>query len=221
MAAPVNSRTKMRGELSGLLAEGDRGTLTTALGEQLPVRVAGCDGDLVLLAPMLGHGEPLEHDSPARVLLEAASLHGIVRVRGEAAVRDGELVHFHVFGVIEVLQRRRFFRVRTPRRVEVSRGARVLDALSVDISGGGILMTIRDTLEPGDLVHFRLYLGTDDEPIEGSARVVRTAADGNRAIEFDEMPRQEEERLIRFLFDRQRAERAVTRGDGHRLGGAK
>jgi len=211
----VRSQTKSRDELAGLLAEGDRGMLTTALGARLPVRVARRDGDVVLLVLMIGPGEALEPGTTTRVLLESPCTHGIARLRGEAELEEDDLVRFHVFDVLEMLQRRRFFRVRTPQRVELASSTGLLSTCSVDISGGGMLMTGPETLEPGEEVEFRLYLGADENPIEGQARVVRTAGEGRRAVAFEHIPRREEERLIRFLFDRQRAERAFTRRDAH------
>jgi hypothetical protein len=204
-----------------LLAEGDRATITTAIGERLQVRVAEGDGDVVLFVLMLGPGESLDAESPARVLLEFPCVQGIAQVRGDATLADDDLVRFHVCNAIEVVQRRRFFRVRTPRRVDVTSDDGLLSTYSVDISGCGMLMTGPEALETGDQIRFRLHIGDDEIPIEGGARVVRTAADGHRAIEFEQFPRQEEERLIRFLFDRQRAERAITRGDLHKAGGAR
>ena len=148
--------------------------------------------------------------------MECACAHGIVRLRGEATLEDDDLVRFRVCELLEVLQRRRFFRVRTPQRVEVASSAGVRDAYSVDISAGGMLLTGPDTLALGEELLFRLFLGADQAtPVEGQARVVRASADGRRAIAFEQIPRHEEERLIRFLFDRQRAERAFTRGEAH------
>jgi hypothetical protein len=212
---------KPRDELAGLVAGGEPGTLTTATGEQLPVRVAEREGDVVVLVLMLGSGATLDADAAAAVLLECPSVHGIARLQGEAELEDHDLVRLHVSDVIEVLQRRRFFRVRTPQRVELASVAGTLTAYSVDISGGGMLITGPETLEPGDRVRFRLYLGADETPIQGYARVVRTASEGQRAIAFEKIPRQEEQRLIRFLFDRQRAERAFTRGEAHGAGGTR
>jgi c-di-GMP-binding flagellar brake protein YcgR len=97
----------------------------------------------------------------------------------------------------------------------------VLDAYSVDISGGGMLMTGPEALEPGDQIRFRLHIGADETPIEGRARVVRSDGGGRRAIAFEQIPRHEEERLVRFLFDRQRAERACTPGDARRARGTR
>ena len=76
-----------------------------------------------------------------------------------------------------------------------------------------------ETLERGEEIGFRLYLAADKTPIAGQAHVVRATDEGQRAVEFDPIPRHDEERLIRFLFDRQRAERATIRGDAHGAGG--
>ena len=47
----MRSQTKTR---DGLLSEGDRGMLTTPIGERLPVRVAQRDGDDLMLVLTLG-----------------------------------------------------------------------------------------------------------------------------------------------------------------------
>lgn len=206
----MRTRTKPRDELAGLVADGDRATLTTPVGERLPVRVSRRAGDVVLLVLMVGREEAFDAEG---VMLECPCQHGIARLRGEAELEDEDLVRFHVSDVVEVVQRRRFFRVSTAQRVEVGTTGGLLRTYSVDISGGGMLLTGPESLEPGERVRFRLYLGDDDTPIEGHAGVVRTSGGGRRAIAFEEIPRHDEERLIRFLFDRQRAERAFTRGE--------
>ena len=211
----MKTRAKPKDELAGLLADGDRGTLMTEIGGQLQVRVAQRAGDVVLLVLTLGADDLLEADRAERAVLECPGPHGVARLRGEVEVEGRGLVRFHIAKVDEVIQRRRFFRVQTAQRVELANDLGRLKTYTVDISGGGMLLTGPESLEAGDEIRFCLYLGAEKTPIEGQARVVRTDGDGRRAIAFDEFPRQDEERLIRFLFDRQRAERAVTRGDAH------
>jgi hypothetical protein len=77
-----------------------------------------------------------------------------------------------------------------------------------------------ETLRLDDHVRFRLHLEHEAAPVKGRARVVRCAADGQRAIVFEEISRQDRERLIHFIFDRQREARARTRGtDSQEQGG--
>jgi PilZ domain len=192
------------------VADGDPGRLTTPAGEQLPVRVAERRGDVLLLCLMLEPGEVLDADS-GPLGLECTSANGIARFRGEVELEQPDLVRFRVVDLVEV-QRRSFFRVRAPQRVVVSGDdVGAVETFSVDISGGGMLLRGPVTLQPGARIRFELDLFPGDPPIEGRARVVRAGDGGQRAVVFEEIPRHARERLIRFLFDRERAERATIR----------
>ncbi len=54
-----------------------------------------------------------------------------------------------------------------------------------------------------------LEIGADQKPIEGSARVVRAPGGDLRGIVFEQLA--DRERLIRFIFERQRAELMLRR----------
>lgn len=60
-------------------------------------------------------------------------------------------------------------------------------------------------LEPGAKVRFSLNLGGGAAPVEGSARVVRAGDEGRAALVFEQISRDERQRLIHFVFERQRA----------------
>jgi c-di-GMP-binding flagellar brake protein YcgR len=78
-----------------------------------------------------------------------------------------------------------------------------------------MLLRAADGLDVGAKINFRLEL--DGElPIEGRARVVRADGDTQRAVVFDEIADAERQRLIHFIFGRQRAALARTRDGGTR-----
>jgi c-di-GMP-binding flagellar brake protein YcgR len=202
------------------LPGGHPGKLHSADGEQWPVRVFERDQDELMLVLLFnadnGHspdGDEIAAEHVEPLLLEYASGHGLVRFRGEAVLEDHDLVRFHAVEGPEVLQRREFVRVEAsqPVMVATDEGPQV-DAHTVDVSGGGLLLTGLDALEIDTPVRFKLHLHTGEAPIEGNARVVRTSADGKRGVVFEEISRQDRQRLIRFVFDRQRAALARTRG---------
>jgi PilZ domain len=190
-------------------------------GEEWQVQVSGAE-DGVLMLVVLVDSDGLGAGDAATLTLECTSEHGLARFRGEAVLEGSDLVRFRVTDSPEIEQRREFFRVQAPQPVvlAVTGSARIDNAYAVDLSGGGMLLHGPETLRLDDHVRFRLHLEREAAPVKGRARVVRCAADGQRAIVFEEISRQDRERLIHFIFDRQREARARTRGtDSHEQGG--
>jgi hypothetical protein len=201
-----------------LVVGGKDGKLTTSGGVPVPVRVFERGSDMLILVLMLDSGKELETDSPESMLLEYVSERGLMRFRGDAALEGTDLVRFTIADEAEVVQRREFVRVETVAPVELAttEGIKALDACAIDISGGGMLLsgTEKLDLELDAEVRFRLDVGTDAPPIEGHARVVRSDGEGRRGLVFDEISSADRQRLIRFVFERQRAAlaKSATRG---------
>jgi hypothetical protein len=196
----------------GLLAGGEHGQLTSPGGEAWPVRVTRGDGDVLMLV-LLVEGEHPAPEQVGSLTLECTSKHGLARFQGEAVLEDHDLVRFNIRDEPEVEQRREFVRVQSPQPVilAVTGTDTIENAYSVDVSGGGMLLNGPETLELDDSIRFRLHLHSGAEPIKGRARVVRSAGDGQRAIVFEQISRADRDRLIHFIFDRQREARAKTR----------
>ncbi len=79
-----------------------------------------------------------------------------------------------------------------------------IKSLAIDVSGGGMLISGADRLEPDSIVRFTLHLGKGEADIGGSARVVRADEQGRRALVFEQISRDDRQRLIHFVFERQR-----------------
>jgi hypothetical protein len=207
----VSRQPESKPEPPAAVGDGSPGSLTTPSGQRLPVRVARRNGDVLLLALMLdGDGELTR----GPLLLEVACAQGIVRLRGEAVLEQRDLVRFNVIDPADVVQRRNFVRVVAPQPVAVVVGeyGRVLETHAIDVSGGGMLLRGPETLELDDRIRFLLHLDPDQPPIKGIGRVVRASGNEQRAIVFERIGKHDRERLIHFIFDRQRAELAKLRG---------
>jgi PilZ domain len=190
-----------------------QGKLTTADGEQLPVRTfkRGQDVVLVVLVESDSHGED---DRVPAADLEYTSVRGVVRLHGDAVFEDRSLIRFEATGPADVSQRRSFVRVTAPQPVTLdTEDASQRLAYTVDVSGGGMLLVGADELAPGQQVSFTMALGRRQIPVHGTARVVRIRDDGKRALVFDEIAEEDRQRLIRFVFECMRTARARTRGD--------
>jgi c-di-GMP-binding flagellar brake protein YcgR len=179
-----------------------------------------------MLVLMLDAGDELSQDVVEPLLLEYVSPRGLVRFHGQAIVQERDLVRFDVSAAPEVTQRREFVRVPAAQKVEVAKGhdsraeGDLIDAHAIDISGGGMLVSGADGLPLGSHVRFSLNLGPGAEPIEGNAQVVRAGDEGKRALVFDQISRDDRQRLIHFIFERQREALAkVGRVIDHRSAG--
>jgi hypothetical protein len=193
---------------------GYKGTLVTAQGRELPVQTyeqgSGTELVLVVLADL--DGRPAAGTDPAT--LEYTTVRGIVRLHGEAVFERHAVVRFVTEGNPEVIQRRAFVRVHTPQAVTLLDGAQHAEqAYTIDLSGGGMLLSRVPALALGDTIAFEIELGEDVPLIEGVARVVRVEEGGRRALAFEQIEERDRQRLIRFVFALMRESRARTRGD--------
>jgi PilZ domain len=209
-----------------LTVGGKEGKLTTPVGSHIPVRVYERGADYLMLVLMLDAGDELSQDVVEPLLLEYVSPRGLVRFHGQAVIQERDLVRFDVSAAPEVTQRREFVRVPSAEKVEVAKeygagaGGDRINAHAIDISGGGMLVSGADGLPLGAHVRFSLNLGAGSEPIEGNAQVVRAGDEGKRALVFDQISTSDRQRLIHFVFERQRQALAkVGRLIDHRSAG--
>jgi hypothetical protein len=185
-----------------------------AIDEELSVPVSFLDGGEDILLILLGDaGESLAQPADGLVL-ESCTSRGLVRMRGTAVRVEGDVVRFTIQGAPQIVQRRQFVRVIAPQAVTLDDACGWVSATrSLNISGGGMLVFGPNDLELDSAIRFSLSLGEEIAPVEGLGRVVRAASDQQRALVFEDIAQADRERLIHFIFDRQRAALAMTRGD--------
>jgi PilZ domain len=187
----------------------DTVTLVGPTGERIQARIAERGEDTLLVYVMFRPENPLTESALKDLVLEFAGERGRVRLRGTATLEDRDTVRLSGLYSIEVLQEREFVRVRSTRPVLISdrRSHSPIQTFSVDVSGGGLLLAGPNTLKIGEQVDFRLTTTPGSNPIVGTGTVVRTDVRGHRAICFDSISDGDHRRLVRFIFDCQRAER--------------
>lgn len=206
----MSSETEPTGNVIRLNVGAKDGRLSTPVGSHIPVRVYE-RGDFMLLVLMLDAAEELMIDAAddfgqaEPLLLEYVSPRGLVRFHGQTVLEGRDLVRFEVSGEPEVTQRREFVRVAAAQDVMLTDGsASAAGTYAIDISGGGMLLSGADRLELDALVRFTLNLGAGMEEISGLARVVRADGEGRRALVFEQISADDRQRLIHFVFERQR-----------------
>lgn len=80
-----------------------------------------------------------------------------------------------------------------------------LEGVTRDVSGSGLLFAGRCDLAVGATADLRLTTGSEQPPIEGRARVMRITDDGCRGMAFTDLDATQRRRLVRFVFECERA----------------
>jgi hypothetical protein len=151
------------------------------------------------------------------MIVEYPAPRGLVRLKGRGTVAAQDLVRFHHEGAVDIVQRRDFVRVHVVRPLALARigddgvPGEWFEALTVNVSGNGLLASGPDALAVGDAIAFRLTAEHGEEPIGGRGRVARIGDDGQRGIAIEQIDRIARRQLVRFVFEQERIARQRTR----------
>jgi c-di-GMP-binding flagellar brake protein YcgR len=197
------------------LEQGQTVLLRLGAGAAIAASVDTVDVDmavLVLLTPPL---RPPVAGQPAE--LEGTSKRGVVRfdvtikdVDGRGTVR----VAPRADGAATV-QRRDFVRVDAVVPVVVRDGGPdgpAHEAMTLNVSGGGLLLTGVSGLQEGDSAFVAIDLEDGSPPVEALVTVVRIAERNSRAVRIASISARDEQRIVRFAFARERQARIARDG---------
>ncbi|MFP5362735.1 MAG: PilZ domain-containing protein [Thermoleophilia bacterium] len=160
---------------------------------------------VLLVHPLLS----LDDVVGTRVGIDVTTERGLVHVEAQiSGFHDGEVLELDVAGAREVIQRREFARVDAVLEATVApRGAASRRAaVAVNISGSGAVVSRLEELKPGDAVDLWLQLAASEPPVMVSGRVARECDGHLRAVHFEHVHKADRERIVHFVFERQRLE---------------
>ncbi|HEY1687836.1 MAG TPA: PilZ domain-containing protein [Solirubrobacteraceae bacterium] len=181
-------------------------TLVTPLGERIPGRITRCSGPELQVLLLYTLPRSLSDEQLGQIVLEVGDGQHKTRLGGTTAWLDGETLSFKE---MHVVQRREYVRVDASLSVEVRLAgtSEPLDCRSIDLSGGGMLLRGIEHLHVGERLGFSIKLKESAPDVVGKATIVRCDEGGARALCFDSISDTDQQRLIRFLFERQREAR--------------
>jgi hypothetical protein len=160
-------------------------------------------------------GDPIELFEDRAVSLEFTNLRGVCRILGEAEPAAGDSVlRVQPTGTIELIQRRDYVRVEAFVPVTYlpdGPDGWTATAHTLDVSGGGFQITDAEGLRLRDIRRFTLELGEGEEPVAAVAEAVREVDDETFGLRFVEIPEIERQRLVRWVFARERLARQIAR----------
>jgi c-di-GMP-binding flagellar brake protein YcgR len=152
----------------------------------------------------------------SEVTVEWTTSRGIQRFLGKLELDSGrpEVLRVALHGDVERIQRREWARVEAvvPVRVKGIDEDVGGETTTLNISGGGVLVKDLWNLPLGLDVRLELTPEPGAEPIRALGRVVREAAKDLKGIRIDDIGRDDEERLVRLVRDRERAALRMARG---------
>lgn len=151
------------------------------------------------------------------VAIEKISGRGIQRFNGPLAVggKVGELLTVTIQGEAERVQRRSFVRVSAILPVNVislEKGVSAGRTTTLNLSGSGVLINDPWRLPLGVDVRLEIEIEAGGPPLKALGRVVRYSSDTEKGIRIEDMARVDEDRLIKFIRERERADLRLARG---------
>jgi PilZ domain len=177
--------------------------------EELVAVVEEAMDDALLVELVKAGAEPLPQVGPSRdVVIRHETPLGIFEARGSVTPRapGGRKLEFQPDDDPSLIQRREHARVEADLAVTLVKAsdAKRLTARTVNVSGGGVMVRGASEIEVGDRVRVVLWLDDGGRPLETPARVVRDIQPAAYGLLFDLIDEPARERLIRYVFERQR-----------------
>jgi PilZ domain len=182
---------------------------------RLPATVEACEPGAIVVALAVGDAR-VKRLAGAEVGIEHATGRGINRFGGILHLDDSrpEQLRIAVQGDAERIQRREWARVDATLRITVRGVDEPVggDTVTLNISGGGVLIKDPWRMPLGIDVRLTLELEAGAAPISALGRIVREPAADQKGIRIDSIARDDEERLVRLVRDRELAALRMARG---------
>jgi c-di-GMP-binding flagellar brake protein YcgR len=184
-------------------------------GAAIDARVKHAGIGSLLLRLEHGDSDPVELLTDEPVSIEFTNRRGVCRLLGRAKATVGDsALRVDSTGVIELIQRRDYVRVEAFVPVTYQPdgpGGWTATAHTLDVSGGGFQITEAEGLRFGDMLRFTLELGEGENPLQAVAEAVREAGEGAFGMRFVEILERDRQRLVRWVFARERLARQIAR----------
>jgi hypothetical protein len=181
----------------------------------LPATVEATEPGAVVVVLAVGDAR-VKRLAGAEVAIEYATGRGINRFGGILQLDDSrpEQLRVTLQGDAERIQRREWARVDatlpiTVRGIDEPVGG---DTVTLNISGGGVLVKDPWKMPLGIDVRIELEVEPGAAPIKALGRVVREPQPDQRGIRIESIARDDEERLVRLVRERELAALRMSRG---------
>jgi hypothetical protein len=179
----------------------------------LPATVASVEAGAIVL--VLAVKDPrVKRLAGTEVAVEYKTGRGIQRFGGILQLDSGETLRVVMQGEAERIQRREWARVEAFLPVKVIGIDEPVggETQTLNVSGGGVLVKDKWNMPLGIDVRIELQPEPGAEPIRALGRVVRVAGQDEKGVRIDSISREDEERLVRLVRERELAAARMARG---------
>ncbi len=202
--------------------KGDQVVLTLKGLGSVPARVLASSATTLELAALTAGASSLLAECAGPAVIELVTGRGVLR--SEGSVQSGDVAdgtcRVTVAGEPERVQRREFVRVDAvvpatvmlgERDAETADDREQVETWTVDASGAGFRLAGPEALALGEQASLEVRLPDGEPPLAVEAVVVRECDEGHRGVKIVEISRAGQQRLVHFVFERQRLARQLTR----------
>jgi hypothetical protein len=175
--------------------------------EELETRVAAVREDHTDLALLRAPRAAMHSLERAQAYLDFMTDEGVWRTIGTVHIVPDSAEHllrFEPRGRVQLLQRRAFVRTDCIAPVLI-KGDKAQKGITLNLSGGGLLVRGLKDLEVDDEVDFDLRLDLLPARVQGRLKIVRFTPEGFCGVQFTEISDEDRDKLVRFAYTRERA----------------
>ena len=178
----------------------------------LPATVAGVEAGVISLVLAVKDAR-VQRLAGQEVAVEYKTGRGIQRYGGILQIESGETLRVVMQGEAERIQRREWARVDavlpiTVKGIDEPVGG---ETQTLNVSGGGVLIKDKWDMPLGIDVRIELQAEAGAPPIRALGRVVRVAGTDEKGVRIDSIAREDEERLVRLVRERELAALRMSR----------
>jgi hypothetical protein len=179
----------------------------------LPATVSAVDGGAIVLVLAVKDAR-VARLAGAEVAVEYKTGRGIQRYGGILQIEKGETLRVVTHGEVERVQRREWARVEAILPIHIKGVDEPVEGetQTLNVSGGGVLVKDKWNMPIGIDVRIELRPEGGGEPIRALGRVVRVASPEEKGIRIDSISREDEERLVRLVRERELSALRMSRG---------
>jgi hypothetical protein len=201
--------------MRGLPEEGQEVFAVAPSGAAINARVKGSDSKATLLTFPEAGSDPISVLAGGHVAIQYTNRRGVCRIDGVGhKAKDSGVLRVDHTGKIQLIQRREFVRVDAMIRVTyqpMGPSGWTAETTTLNVSGGGFMISGREGLRINEVMSFTIELDGDSKDAGDMTLVGRVVREtnGGLGVLIESIDERERERLVRWVFARERINRQL------------
>ena len=204
--------------MRGLPEQGQQVFVIAPSGAGIAARVMEVEPQEAMLSFAESESNPVSMLAGGNVAIQYTNRRGVCRIDGAAHTgKHPEVLRVEYTGKVQLIQRREFVRVDAMIPVSyrpIGMTGWLAETTTINVSGGGFMISGREGLQIDQEMDFTLALDGDTKdagPLDVFGKVARETP-GGLGIQITRITEDERDRLVRWVFARERVGLQIVRG---------